>query len=148
MFKKKKYVNPEQDLWEGVKEGSVEGSVQGFVMGLGAGAGGSVAGKITKNTRQNLLDDEPQGDKGFAGETLDENGDIIEPGETPNPETAMGNGPAEESTASQPPPGSTGPTAEEAQWEADIRAQREGTYRSPGVPNTSTCPGRSAAEAT
>jgi len=38
-FQKKKFVDPNQDIWQGVKEASVEGGVQGFVMGTGMGGG-------------------------------------------------------------------------------------------------------------
>nr|MBC8318240.1 hypothetical protein [Candidatus Desulfobia pelagia] len=52
-IQKKKYVNPNQDIWEGVQEGSVEGGVQGFAMGGGmAGGVAALQGKQTPGKDQ------------------------------------------------------------------------------------------------
>ena len=121
----KRYVNPNQDIWEGVKEGSTAGGVQGFVMGGVMGGGGAV---ISKSAKQNLLDDNAglNQDTGFNGEDLTEDGAI--PGQEPNrqaPQDPIQN----ESADLEGFMDNALPSEEEAGWAQDIQAQRDGTYQ-------------------
>lgn len=110
-------------LTEAVMESmmSMPQSVGQVAVGKAVAKGQDAVKKIPKLQKQNLLDS----DTGFNGE------DLSAPTPT-NIDAATEQTPAQaEPTA---PEGSQGPSAEEQQWAADIQAQRDGTYRSPGVP--------------
>ncbi|MBI9090708.1 MAG: hypothetical protein JEZ12_15940 [Desulfobacterium sp.] len=102
------------------------------ILGLGMMSGpGSIISTsikmkdVQKNARQNILDNE-----GFDGEKIDENVEktaYVEEADKPYTDLGPMGPPA-------PPEGYTGPSEEEAQWEHDIQAQRDGTWRPEGIP--------------
>jgi len=63
----KKFVNPEQDIWEGVEEASIEGGLQGFLMG--AGLGGAVP-NVTQGTEDTTTPPPPADPKAIKKERL------------------------------------------------------------------------------